>query len=63
MADRLLLYYKFVSEHSGLSGKIKLAQLTKVPSIKAALEPDEPLIIDVFKHAVTEITGKPAPEF
>ena len=63
MADRLLLYYKYVGAHSGLAGKMRLAQLTKLPSTKAALAPDDPDTLRAFRTAVEEITGKPAPTY
>jgi hypothetical protein len=63
MAERLLLYYKYVGEKIGLDGKRKLAFATGLPSIIAATEPDSPERIKAFKKAVEEITQQPAPEF
>ena len=63
MADRLMKYYQYISEQSGLSGKVKLAQMTRVPSTKAAVEPDTQETIQKFQEAVREITGKPAPTY
>ena len=34
MAEKLLKYYKYVGENSGLVGQMKLAQATLVPSTK-----------------------------
>ena len=63
MADRLMKYYQYVAEQAGLGGKIKLAQITQVPSTKAAMEADTPEAIQRFQAAIQEITGKPAPPF
>jgi hypothetical protein len=46
----------------GLEGKVKLAQITKVPSVVAALEPDSPELLSMFSKAVEKITGEPAPK-
>jgi len=32
VAGKLMKYYEYISEQSGLAGKIKLAQITKLPS-------------------------------
>jgi len=63
MAERLLLYYKYIGEKAGLDGKRQLAFATGLPSILAATEPDTPERLRAFKKAVEEITQKPAPEF
>ncbi len=63
MAEILLKYYKHVSDINGMSAKMKLAAKTKIPSTRAAIEPDSPQNIQAFKEAVEEITGKPAPTF
>lgn len=63
MAEKLLRYYKFITEKKGISGKVKLAQLTTVPSVVAALKPDSPELIKVFSEAVEMITGETAPKF
>lgn len=63
MAEKLIKYYQYVSEEKGFSGKVQLATSTKVPSTQAALEPDSPELLKVFKDAVEKITQKPAPEF
>jgi hypothetical protein len=62
MGERLLLFYKYIYEQKGMEGKVKLAQLTKVPSPMAAIEPDSQEKIETFKKAIVEITGKPAPD-
>jgi hypothetical protein len=61
MAEKLLLYYRYIQDKEGFSGKVKLAQLTHIPSVQAAVEPDTPEVIERFKKAIEKITGKPAP--
>lgn len=61
MGEKLLKYYKYVQDHEGFSGKIKLAQLTHIPSVQAAVELDTPEMIERFQKAIEAITGKPAP--
>ena len=61
MAEKLLKYYQYIQDKEGFSGRIRLAQLTHIPSVQAAVEPDTPQIIERFKEAIETITGKPAP--
>ena len=61
MGAKLLQYYKYIQDNEGFAGKVKLAQLTHIPSVQAAVEPDAPEVIERFKKAVEKITGKPAP--
>jgi hypothetical protein len=61
MGAALKKYYEFVEKNAGLSGRMRLAVMTNVPSQKAADVPDTPDIIAKFKAAVKEITGKDAP--
>lgn len=63
MAERLLRYYQHVSDKIGIGAKTELARRTKIPSVKAALEPDSQENIEKFREAVEAITGKPAPKF
>lgn len=63
MAEKLIKYYDFVKKAKGLSGAMKLAAMTKLPSTKAAFEPDNLENINKFKKAVEEITGEKAPNF
>lgn len=63
MAVILLKYYKYIREVAGFEGKIDLATTTKIPSTKAAIEPDTPENIKLFKNTIEKITGKPAPDF
>ena len=62
MAETLLMYYKYAAEKKGISGKVKLAQITTVPSVVAAIEPDSPELIRRFREAVERITGESAPK-
>ena len=61
MAEKLIKYYIYVENEKGLSGKIKLATITKISSVKAAIEPDSEENISKFKDAIIQLTGKPAP--
>lgn len=63
MGEILLKYYKEIGDSLGLVGKMKLAQETKIPSAKAAVETDTPDKIEMFKKAYEKVTGKPAPNF
>jgi hypothetical protein len=61
MAEKLVRYYKHVGDAAGLPGKIQLAQLTKVPSTRAAMTPDTPDVIELFRNAIAQITGTKPP--
>ena len=61
MGQKLLQYYKYIQNNEGFSGKVKLAQMTHIPSVQAAVEPDTPEVIERFKKAIEKITGKPVP--
>lgn len=61
MGEKLLQYYKYIEDNEGVFGKIRLAQLTLIPSARARIEADTPEIIERFKNAIEKITGKPAP--
>jgi hypothetical protein len=58
MGQKLIEIYKFVADYSGIQGKMKLAIETKIPSTKAAFEPDSPENIELFKEKAKMITGK-----
>ena len=62
MGQKLLQYYKYIQDNEGFSGKVKLAQMTHIPSVQAAVEPDTPEVIERFKKAIEKITGNPAPD-
>jgi hypothetical protein len=61
MGMKLIQFYKLVSDEAGLQGKTKLAMSTKIPSTKAAMEPDSAENLAKFAQAYKEITGKAAP--
>jgi|WetSurMetagenome_2_1015567.scaffolds.fasta_scaffold544668_2 hypothetical protein len=61
MAETLMKYIKYVSDGYGFAGQMKLAQMTLISSLKAATAPDSPENIAIFRKAVEQITGKPAP--
>lgn len=61
MAETLMRYYSLVEKEGGLAAKIKLAVETKLPSAMAAVAPDSPQNIDMFRRVYTQITGKRAP--
>lgn len=63
MGEILLKYYKEAGDSMGLVGKMQLAQETKMPSAKAAVEADTPEKIEMFRKAYEKVTGKPAPRF
>ena len=63
MAEKLIKYYAYVGQEMGMGAKIKLATATKIPSTTAARAPDSPENLQVFRQAVEQITGKPAPHF
>ncbi len=62
MAERLLEYYKYIGKELGMLGKMQLAQKTKLPALKAAMEVDTPEKIELFQNVIEELTGKPAPK-
>lgn len=59
----LMKYYKYINDEKGLMGKMELAKLTKVPSTLAATAPDDKATIELFKEAITKLTGKQAPVY
>lgn len=63
MAEKLMHYYTYIYDEQGLAGKMMLAQKTKMPSVKASLSADTPENIALFKRFISELTGKPAPDF
>jgi hypothetical protein len=63
MAHRLMKYYQYTFEQSGLAGKMKLILMTRLPPSQAAIERDTPETMKKFKQFVTQITGKPAPDY
>jgi hypothetical protein len=63
MAEKLIRYYKFIADAKGLGGKVELAQMTKLPSVKAALEPDTADHLRAFREAIRKMTGQEPPSF
>ena len=55
MAAKLTNYYAMASNEFGIAGRMKLAMLTKVPSEKAASEPDTPENIRIFEDALAQL--------
>jgi hypothetical protein len=62
MAEKLLQYYKYITDAMGIEGKSRLAIETKVSTINAAILPDSPENIKLFKKAIKKITNKPVPK-
>jgi hypothetical protein len=58
MGEKLLLYFKNIGDEQGIKGKVSLAQETKIPITQAAILPDSPENIELFKKAVQKLTGK-----
>jgi hypothetical protein len=61
MAEKLLRLYKFAQDQGGAAAKVKLAMATKLPSNRAATEPDTKENIELLRNAIKEILGKDAP--
>jgi hypothetical protein len=61
MAEKLLRLYKFAQDEGGAAAKVRLAMATKMPSNKAATEPDTKENLDLLRKAIKEILGKEAP--
>jgi hypothetical protein len=55
MASKLTDYYARAAKEFGVMGRMKLAMLTKVPSEKAAAEPDSPDNLKLFEQAFAQI--------
>ncbi|MBF0543260.1 MAG: hypothetical protein HQM08_02445 [Candidatus Riflebacteria bacterium] len=63
MGEKILKYYEFAQREGGIQAKMRLAIKTTLSSDRALFAPDSPEILDKFKVAVKEITGKEAPVF
>ena len=61
MAEKLLRLYKFAQDEGGAIAKVRLAMATKMPSNKAATEPDTKENVELLRKAIKEILGKDAP--
>ncbi|HXQ17171.1 MAG TPA: hypothetical protein VN814_21355 [Caulobacteraceae bacterium] len=55
MATRLAGYYAQAANEFGVVGRMKLAMLTKIPSERAATEPDSPAHIQAFEQALKQL--------
>ncbi|HLJ37734.1 MAG TPA: hypothetical protein VKT54_04915 [Steroidobacteraceae bacterium] len=55
MAAKLTEYYNLAAKEFGLSGRIKLAMLTKIPSEKAGTAQDSPDNIRIFEQALKQL--------
>ena len=55
MAQQLVAYYDKAKQVGGLKAQMRLAMISKLPSSKAANEPDSPENIKIFEQAMTEI--------
>lgn len=58
MGSKLVSIYEEIAKEGEMLAKINLAKETKIPSTKAALEPDTPQNIELFRQAYKKITGK-----
>ncbi len=58
MGQRLIEFYKQITNEMGITGKMELAKATKIPSIQAAIEPDTIEHIEKFKNAIEEIKNR-----
>ena len=57
MAAKLTEFYKKAAQEFGLTGRVKLAMLTKIPSEKAEAVPDSPENIRIFEQAMAQLRG------
>jgi len=56
-----LKLYKFAQDMGGAQAKVRLAMATKLPSTRAAIEPDSAENIRLLSAAIKDILGKEAP--
>jgi hypothetical protein len=61
MAEMLLRLYKFAQDQGGAQAKVRIAMATKMPSNKAATEPDSQENVAALRAAIKDILGKEAP--
>ncbi len=62
MGVALQKFYDFVGREGGTVLRMRLAMKTGLSSEKAATTPDTPELIEKFRQAVREITGKEPPQ-
>jgi hypothetical protein len=55
MAAKLTEFYATAAKEYGVSGRMKLAMLTKISSEKAAAEADTPENIKLFEQALAQL--------
>jgi hypothetical protein len=55
MAAKLTEFYAQASKEFGISGRMKLAMLTKISSEKAGIEADSPENIKLFEQAIRQL--------
>jgi hypothetical protein len=55
MGAQLVAYYEKVGKEFGISGRMKLALLTSITSIKATAEEDSKANIQKFENAIAQI--------
>jgi len=55
MAAKLVEFYTQASQEFGISGRMKLAMLTKISSEKAGSEADTPDNIKLFEQAMVQL--------
>ena len=55
MAAKLTEFYAQASKEFGISGRMKLAMLTKISSEKAGTEADSPENIKLFEQAMRQL--------
>ena len=61
MAQKIFDIYAAVEKEKGMSGKMRLAIITGIPSAKASETPDTPDLMAKFAVAFKEITGTDCP--
>lgn len=63
MAEKLMRYIQWAQEQGGMIGKVHLAQATKIPSARAAVEPDNAENVKLFREACVKLFQKDPPNF
>ena len=63
MGKTLLKIYDVITDKTGFTGRMKLAEMTKVSKDKAAELEDNEELLAKFKKAASEILGKNIDEF
>ncbi|HOW45739.1 MAG TPA: hypothetical protein PK919_11305 [Candidatus Aminicenantes bacterium] len=57
MAEKLEMIYRVVEEKAGFKGRMRLVVKTGVPRSVASSMTDDPMIVEKFKTAASEILG------